>query len=76
LSQFRLRLDGYAPSSVYKSILGPKVSGDWEEWLTGHMDGHPAIHYLQTDSIKSVEAPLDLYIKILTVEFTDTTLYL
>jgi hypothetical protein len=27
LSQFRPRLDGYAPKSVYKSIPGPKVGG-------------------------------------------------
>jgi hypothetical protein len=31
-----------------------------------------AIHHLQTDSIKLVEAPLNLYIRILTVEFTHT----
>jgi hypothetical protein len=46
-----------------------KVGGDWEEWPTGHVDGHPAIHQLQTDSIKSVEATLDLYRRILMVEF-------
>jgi hypothetical protein len=40
------------------------------------MDGLPAIHHLQTDTIKSVEAPLDLYIRILMVEFTHTTLFL
>jgi hypothetical protein len=40
------------------------------------VDGRPAVHHLQTDSIKSVEAPLDLYIRILAVEFTHTTLYL
>jgi hypothetical protein len=28
-----------------------------------------AIHQLKTDSIKSVEAPLDIYIRILMVEF-------
>jgi hypothetical protein len=33
------------------------------------MDGHPAVHQLQTDSIKSVEVPLDPYIRILAVEF-------
>jgi hypothetical protein len=33
------------------------------------VDGCPAVHQLQTDSIMSVEAPLDLYIKILMVEF-------
>jgi hypothetical protein len=33
------------------------------------MDGHPTVHHLQTNSIKSVEAPLDLYIRILVVEF-------
>jgi hypothetical protein len=69
LSQFRLRLDGYAPKSVYESIPCSEVGGDWEEWPVGHMDGRPAVHQLQTDSMKWVEAPLDLYIWILTVEF-------
>jgi hypothetical protein len=31
--------------------------------------GRPSVHQLQTDSINSVEAPLDLYIRILMVEF-------
>jgi hypothetical protein len=69
LSRFRLRLDGYSPKSVYKSIPSSKVGGDWEEWSAGHVDGCPTVHQLQTDSIKSVEAPLDLYIRILAVEF-------
>jgi hypothetical protein len=64
-----LRLDGYAPKSVYKSVPCSKVGGDREEWLAGHVDGCPVNHQLQTDSIKLVEAPLDLYIRILTVEF-------
>jgi hypothetical protein len=51
------------------SIPSPKVSGDEEEWLASHVDDRPTIHHLQTDSIKSVEGPLDLYIRILTVEF-------
>jgi hypothetical protein len=76
LSRFRLRLDGYAPKSIYKSIPCLRVGGDQEEWPAGHVDGHPAVHDLQTDSIKSVEAPLDLYIRILMVEFTHTTLFL
>jgi hypothetical protein len=38
------------------------------------VDGCPAFHHLQTDSIKWVKSPLDLYIRILTVEFTHTTL--
>jgi hypothetical protein len=38
------------------------------------VDGRPAVRHLQTDSIKSVEASLDLYIRILTVELTHTTL--
>jgi hypothetical protein len=33
------------------------------------MEGRPAIHNLQTNSIKPGEAPLDPYIRILTVEF-------
>jgi hypothetical protein len=67
LSWFRQRLDGYAPKSVYKSIPGLKVGGDREKWSAGLMDDRPAVHHLQTDSIKLVEAPLDLYIRILTV---------
>jgi hypothetical protein len=43
--------------------------GDREEWPASHMDGRPTIHHRQTDSIKSMEAPLDLYIRILVVEF-------
>jgi hypothetical protein len=69
LSQFRPRLDGYAPKSVYKSIPCLEVGGDQVEWLACHMEGRPTVHQLQTNSIKSVEAPLDLYIRILTVEF-------
>jgi hypothetical protein len=76
LSWFRPRLDAYAPKSVYKSIPGPKVGGDREEWPIGHVDGRPIVHHLQTDSIKLVEAPLYLYIGILVVEFTHTILYL
>jgi hypothetical protein len=73
LSRFRSRHDGYAPKSVYKSIPCSKVSGDREEWSAGHVDGRvdglPGIHQLQTDSIKLLEAPLDLHIRILEVEF-------
>jgi hypothetical protein len=76
LSRFRPRLDGYAPKSVYKCIPCPRVSGDQEEWPTSHVDGHPTVHHLQPDTIKLVEAPLELYIRILMVELTHTTLYL
>jgi hypothetical protein len=69
LCRFRPRLDGYAPMSVYKSIPCSKVSGDREEWLPGHVNGRSAVHQLQTNSFKSVEAPLDLYIRMLKVEF-------
>jgi hypothetical protein len=69
LSRFRPILDGYAPKWVYKRIPCLKVGGDWEEWPTGHKDGCPAVDQLQTDSIKSVEARLNLYIRILMVEF-------
>jgi hypothetical protein len=69
LSQFRPRHGSYALKSVYKSIQCPKVSGVRKEWPTGHVDGHLAIHHHQSDSIKLVEAPLDLYIRILAVEF-------
>jgi hypothetical protein len=40
------------------------------------MDGRSAVHHLQTDWIKLVEAPLYPYIRIPTVEFTHTTLFL
>jgi hypothetical protein len=62
--------------SVYKSISCPRVSGNREEWPAGHVDGHPAVHHLQTNSIKSVEAPLNLYIRILMVELTHNILFL
>jgi hypothetical protein len=76
LSQFRLRLDGYAPKAVYKSIQCPKIDGNREEWLANHVDLRAAIHHLQTNSIKSVEAPLYPYIRIFMIEFTHTTLFL
>jgi hypothetical protein len=69
-------LGSYVHTSVHKSIICPRVGENWEERLPGHMDGCPAIHHLQTDSIKSVEAPFDLYIRIFMVEFTHTTLFL
>jgi hypothetical protein len=69
LSRFRPRLYNYVAKSVYKSIPCSKVSGDKKEWPAGHVDGRPAVHQLQTNSIKSMEAPLDLYIRILTIEF-------
>jgi hypothetical protein len=69
LSWLRLRLDGYSPKSVYKSIPCLDVGGDQEEWPASHVDGCPAVHQLQTNSIKLVEAPLDPYIRILMVEF-------
>jgi hypothetical protein len=62
--------------SVYRRISCPRIGGNREEWLADHMDGCPAVHHLQTDSIKLVEAPLDLYIEILMVEVTHTTLFL
>jgi hypothetical protein len=55
--------------AVYKNIQCPKVRGEREEWSADHVDGRPAIHHLQTNSIKSVEAPLNLYTRILAVEF-------
>jgi hypothetical protein len=24
----------------------PRVGGNWEEWLAGHMNGRPAIHHI------------------------------
>jgi hypothetical protein len=75
LSRFRLRLGGYIQTSVHKSILCPRVGGNREEWPAGHVDGRPTVHHLEIDSIKSVEAPLYLYIWIIMVEFTHTTLF-
>jgi hypothetical protein len=57
LSQFRPRLGGYVPKVVYERIQYLKVRGDWEEWPACHVDGHPVVHHLKTDTIKSVEAP-------------------
>jgi hypothetical protein len=54
----------------------PRVSGNWEEWAADQADGHPAVHHLQTDLIKLVEAPLYPYVRIPMVEFTHTTLFL
>jgi hypothetical protein len=76
LSQFRPRLDGYVDMLVHKSIPCSRVGGNSEEWLAGDVDGPLAVHHLKTDSIKSVEAPLDLHIRILMVELTYTTLFL
>jgi hypothetical protein len=69
-------LGGYVHRSVHKSILCPRVSGNQEEWPASHVGGRLAVHHLQTDSIKSVEAPLYPYIRIHMVEFTHTTLFL
>jgi hypothetical protein len=62
--------------SVHESILCLRVGGNREEWPAGHVDDRLAIHHLQTESTKSVEASLYLYIRILTVEFTHTTLFM
>jgi hypothetical protein len=72
LSWFRLRLGGYVHTSVQRRILCLRVGGTREEWPTGHVDGRPTVHHLQTNLIKSVEAPLYPYIRIPTVEFTHT----
>jgi hypothetical protein len=76
LSRFRPILGGYVHTSVHKSIPCPRVGGNREEWPADHVDGCSTVHHLQADSIKSVEAPLDLYIRALTVELTHNTLYL
>jgi hypothetical protein len=76
LSRFRLRLGDCVHTLVHKSILCLRVSGNLEEWPAGHVDGRSAVHHLLTGSIKLVEAPLYLYIRIITVEFTHTTLFL
>jgi hypothetical protein len=54
----------------------PESGGNREELPADHVDGRSAIHHLQTDLIKSVEAPLHPYIRIPMVEFTHTTLFL
>jgi hypothetical protein len=46
----------------------PKGGGDCEEWSTGHVDGRPALHLLQTDPAKSVGTPLYPYISPPTAE--------
>jgi hypothetical protein len=74
LNRFRPRLDGYAGTLVYKSIPCLRVGRDQEEWPAYHVDDHPTVHHLLTDSIKFVEAPLELYIRILMVELTHHTL--
>jgi hypothetical protein len=76
VSRFRPGLGGYIHTSVHKSILCLRVGANWEEWPAGLMDGRPAIHHFQTDSIKLVEAPLCPYTIIRMVEFTHTTLFL
>jgi hypothetical protein len=70
LSRFRPRLGGYAPKAVYKSIQCQKLVETMRSGRpAGHVAGRPTVHHLQTNSIKSVEAQLNLYIRILTVEF-------
>jgi hypothetical protein len=61
LSRFSPRLDGHVATSVHKGYPTLEVSGIREEWPTGHVDRCPAIHLLQTDLVKSVQAPLCLY---------------
>jgi hypothetical protein len=56
--------------SQFTRVSHPRESVEIER------SGRPATHHLQTDSIKSVEAPLNHYIRILMVEFTHTTLVL
>jgi hypothetical protein len=76
LSRLEPGLGGYVHTLVQKRILCPRAGGNQEEWPASHVDGHPAIHHLQTDLIKSVEAPLYPNIRIPMVEFTDTTPFL
>jgi hypothetical protein len=40
------------------------------------VDGRLAVHHLQTNLIMSVEAPLYPYIRVLIIQFTQTTLFL
>jgi hypothetical protein len=69
LSRFRLR-----PGAMFiRQFI--RVSHA-QESMESRRRGHPTIHNLQTDSVKSVEAPLDLYIRILMVELTHATLFL
>jgi hypothetical protein len=57
LSRFRLRLGGYAPKAVYKSIQCPKFSGNREEWLAGHVDGRPTIHHPKPTQLSQWKLP-------------------
>jgi hypothetical protein len=41
-----MRLGGYVHTSVYKSILRLRVSGDQEEWPADHVEGHPVVHHI------------------------------
>jgi hypothetical protein len=76
LSRFRSRLGGYVHTLVQRRILCSIVGGNLEEWLADHVDGHPAVHHLQINLVKSVEAPLYPYIRIPMIEFTHTTIFL
>jgi hypothetical protein len=73
---FELGLGSYIHTSVQKRILCPRVGGNREEWSAGHVDGRPADYHIQFNLIKLVEDPLYPYIRIPTVEFTQTTLFL
>jgi hypothetical protein len=62
LSWFGPGHGGYVHTSVHKSILCPRVIGNHEEWPVDHEGGRLAIQYP--------------YIRMLTVEFKHTTLFL
>jgi hypothetical protein len=76
LSRFKLRLGGYVHTSIQKMNLCMRVGRNRNEWPADHVDGRLTVHHLQTNLIKSVEAPLYHYIRIPMVEFTHTTLFL
>jgi hypothetical protein len=52
-----------------------EVGGTREEWSASHMDGRPTVHLLQTNLVKSVQAPLYVYKRLLTMKVDTHTPY-
>jgi hypothetical protein len=53
---------------VHKVYPTLEVGGTREEWTAGHVDFCPAIHLLKTDLVKSAQAPLYLYKRLLAMK--------
>jgi hypothetical protein len=53
---------------VHKVYPTLEVGGTREEWTAGHVDSCPAIHLLKTDLVKSAQAPLYLYKRLLAMK--------